>query len=133
MAKRADGVKRELWTKRLANFDRSNLIVAEFCRREQVSQASFYYWAKRIRQRGPQLAQQKPVTGTATVSSPVDADSGFVEIVVGDSIRVRLPMGRLHDVVAFVKQLQDASRDDTDLMEGSRFQRVQWASSATPS
>ncbi len=131
MAKRGDGVKRKLWSKRLAKFDRSNMTVTEFCRREQVSQASFYYWSKQIRQGGTPLAQQQPVTSTATVSLPEESEAGFVEIVVDDSIRVRLPMGRLPDVVAFVKQLQAASRDDTDLLGDSRFQRVMWSSPAT--
>jgi hypothetical protein len=39
-----------LWRERLARFESGDLTVAEFCRREGVSQPSFYGWRKRVRQ-----------------------------------------------------------------------------------
>ncbi|GIW91532.1 MAG: hypothetical protein KatS3mg109_1964 [Pirellulaceae bacterium] len=36
------------WTNRLSRFEKSGLSVAEFCRREQVSVATFYYWKRRL-------------------------------------------------------------------------------------
>jgi transposase-like protein len=37
-----------VWRDRLARFGRSNWTVAEFCRREGVSNPSFYQWRKRL-------------------------------------------------------------------------------------
>lgn len=37
------------WRERMARWRRSGLPVAEFCRREQVSQPSFYGWRRRLR------------------------------------------------------------------------------------
>ena len=73
MAKRLDGVKRDEWRKRLRKFDGAGLTVVEFCRREHVSEASFYYWSKRIRQAGkgeaPQRAQRKASVAQTSRSS----------------------------------------------------------------
>ena len=48
MARPVDARKHELWRQRLARFRRSKLSVAEFCRSEQISQASFYQWRRKI-------------------------------------------------------------------------------------
>jgi hypothetical protein len=48
MARRFDRAKFEVWRRRLARFRSSELTVAEFCRREQVSLASYYYWSRRL-------------------------------------------------------------------------------------
>lgn len=48
MARKADGAKRELWSRRLREFERVGGAVAEFCRREGVSVASFYEWRRRL-------------------------------------------------------------------------------------
>ena len=48
MARPVDARKHELWRQRLADFRRSKLSVAEFCRSEQLSQASFYQWRRKL-------------------------------------------------------------------------------------
>jgi len=48
MAKRSDNDRRRMWQQRLERFQGSGLTVVGFCQRENVSVASFYYWAKRI-------------------------------------------------------------------------------------
>lgn len=40
---------RVVWEERLVRFFASKVTVAEFCRREDVSVASFYYWKRRLR------------------------------------------------------------------------------------
>jgi transposase-like protein len=47
--KRSSGAE-AVWRKRLARFEGGDLTVAEFCRREGVSEPSFYQWRKRLRQ-----------------------------------------------------------------------------------
>ncbi len=39
-----------VWRERLARFERGGLTVAEFCRREGVSDPSFYQWRRRLQQ-----------------------------------------------------------------------------------
>lgn len=53
MARPFDARKHELWRQRLARFRRSKLSVAEFCRSEQISQASFYQWRRKLDDRKP--------------------------------------------------------------------------------
>jgi hypothetical protein len=48
MARRFDRVKLDDWRRRLARFGSSVLTVAEFCRRERVSLASYCYWSRRL-------------------------------------------------------------------------------------
>lgn len=130
MAKRIDGVKRDEWAKRLAKFGRVNLTVVEFCRRENVSQASFYYWAKRIRQAGDNDVIQHSTEGGCPVVSS-EASQDYVEVVVDASIRVRMPSTRLDAVAALIRHLQEATRVDDNTMTNSRFQRITLARSST--
>lgn len=131
MAKRFDVVKREEWRRRLGKFDGSGLTVAEFCRREQVSEASFYYWAKRIRQAGKGKATQRAQRKAALAMTPDEVSNDFVEVIVGDSIRVRIPTDRLGSVAALIRDLQAGSVGDA--ITTSRFQRIQLATPATQS
>jgi hypothetical protein len=131
MAKRVDSVKLEEWRRRLREFDGSGLRVAEFCRREHVSQASFYYWAKRIRQACTGEATARAQRKASAAMSADEIGDDFVEVIVDDSIRVRISSNRLSDVVALVRDLQAGSVDDA--MTTSRFQRIQLATPTTPS
>ena len=130
MAKRFDGVKREEWLKRVVKFYGSGLTVAEFCRREHVSQASFYYWAKRINSADQGEATQHAQRKASVVVSPDEVSNDFVEVIVGDSIRVRMPTSRVGVVAALVRELQSGSVDNA--MTTSRFQRIQLAPTTQP-
>ena len=129
MSKRFDGGKREEWRKRLEEYDGAGVTVAEFCRREQVSQASFYYWAKRIRQAGKGKATQRAPQKASVAMSRDGVSHDFVEVLVGDSIRVRMPTSRLAAVAALIRDLQ-AGSDDT--ITTRRFQRIQLAPTTQP-
>lgn len=54
-------VPAKLWQERLRRFDRSQMTVVQFCRKEGVSQPSFYQWKKKLRQ-PPSDAKPKPST-----------------------------------------------------------------------
>ena len=130
MAKGLNGGKREEWRRRLAKFDASSLTVVEFCRREQVSQASFYYWSKRISGRDrlttDELQRVDAGTGGSAGAARNEAGSDCVEVIVGDAIRVRMPAGDPAAVAALVQQLQRAAQQRTDaLATTSRFQRIE--------
>ncbi|HUG92286.1 MAG TPA: transposase [Planctomycetaceae bacterium] len=48
MARGVNQQAQRRWRDRLRRFARSKVSVAEFCRREQVSEPSFYQWRKRL-------------------------------------------------------------------------------------
>lgn len=125
MAKHVDAAKCDDWRGRLAKFDASGLTVAEFCRREQVSQARFYYWSKRIRRRGhSQTAPTRP-SGVGSATSRAEDETGAVEVLVGNSIRVRMPCGEPAAVAALVRHLQDLPQAVDTSAQASRFQRIE--------
>jgi len=124
MAKGFNGAKRDAWLRRLAKFDASGLTVVEFCRREQVSQAGFYYWSKRIPEHDRSTIGGLQRSEAGTGAAPNEEGSDFVEVIVGDAIRVRMPAGEPAAVATLVHQLQRAQRTDA-LATTSRFQRIE--------
>jgi hypothetical protein len=124
MAKGVDGVKRDAWRRRLAKFDASGLTIVDFCRREHVSQASFYYWSKRISGRDRSMAGELQRVDAGTGAAQSKEGSGCVEVIVGDAIRVRMPAGDPAAVAALVNQLQRAQRTAASTTT-SRFQRIE--------
>ncbi len=48
MPRSSDPARYQLWRQRMGRFERLELTVVEFCRREQVSTPSFYQWRKRL-------------------------------------------------------------------------------------
>ena len=124
MARRSDGAKYEDWRGRLHRFDSSGLTVTEFCQREQVSQASFYYWSKRIRKGGSSKTLSKQPCDGGKETSRSELENDGVEIIVGDSIRVQMPAGEPAAVAALIRHLQDAMHT-VDTRAASRFQRIE--------
>lgn len=124
MARGLNGAKHDEWRRRLARFDASGLTIVNFCRREQVSQASFYYWSKRIQEGDHSTTSGLPRFDACTGAARSEEGSDCVEVVVGDSIRVRMPTGDLAAVAAFVRQLQSARAAEASATT-SRFQRIE--------
>jgi hypothetical protein len=48
MAQKPDLAKREVWRRRLQDFERGEATVVDFCRRLRVPVWSFYYWRQRL-------------------------------------------------------------------------------------
>ncbi|GIW96486.1 MAG: hypothetical protein KatS3mg110_4527 [Pirellulaceae bacterium] len=70
MNQAAGSRKSREWTNRLSRFKNSGLSVAEFCRKERVSVATFYYWKRRLH--GPSSGSERPkatVSATHSVST----------------------------------------------------------------
>ena len=87
MAKSVDAAKLRTWRKRLSRFDAGEWTVAEFCDREGVSAASFYYWRRRVE--GDEEARS-PRRG------PAASDAGSflpIEVLVEPTLEVELPNG----------------------------------------
>lgn len=49
MSRSENSGKAEAWADRVERFERSGLTVARWCEAERVSEASFYYWKKKLR------------------------------------------------------------------------------------
>jgi len=95
--KRSSGAE-AVWRERLARFDRGDWTVAEFCRREGVSNPSFYRWRKRFEQRDRQARRVEPADRAASAAEgpgrflPVNvAGLTAVEIELPNGIKIRVP------------------------------------------
>jgi hypothetical protein len=82
----------------------SGLSIAEFCRRKDVSQASFFQWRKKLRESSPE-------NGTfASADSPGRRPAAFVPLSVIDGngvsggVEVQLPCGAVVRLPAGDKQ-----------------------------
>ena len=134
MAKGFDVAKWDAWRTRLATFDSWAGTVAEFCRHEGVSQASFYYWARRIRHADITAGETVDRSEPISLNSQAEVINNWVDVVVGDSIRVRMPAAQPEAVAALVRLLQDAPHAASSLAVGSpaatsRFQRIELTNS----
>ena len=62
MARMPDPEKREEWKRRLLEFERGQWTVLDFCRREEVSTATFYQWKRKL---GREIARGFALRGAA--------------------------------------------------------------------
>lgn len=106
--------KREaLWRRTLARQDRSGLTARAFCRREQLSEPSFYAWRREIARRDaeprrntpagqPSAAKLHPPAFLPVVLAPGVSESGIViELRGGRLLRLSesIPAARLAELV----------------------------------
>jgi len=94
-----------VWVERWERFVAANVSVAEFCRREAVSVASFYAWKKRLAPAS--RAKTRPVKNRA-------GDVKFLPLVV--SATATQPMLRLPGGAAIELPSQLGRRQLTDLI-----------------
>ena len=62
MPRPSDPSLQKLWQARLNRYHRGELTIAEFCRREGVSEANFYLWKKKLGGHATPLAQPSQAT-----------------------------------------------------------------------
>ena len=95
MSRRADRSRQQEWEERFRRFEKSSRTIADFCRAEGVSQASFYYWKKKL----PGGSRRRLRVGRRRRSvRRAHAGSGFRSVVITPSadrvsVKVRLPGG----------------------------------------
>jgi transposase-like protein len=107
MGRRSDAALHRAWRRRWERFSRSSVTVAEFCRREGVSQAAFYHWRKRLTREGTSAEKQRATDASAgqrTGVRPSGHRGAFVEVAVvpvavvelelPNGVRVRVPADR---------------------------------------
>lgn len=115
MARKLNQALREEWRKRIEGQQQSGLRVAEFCRREGVSPATFYLWRRKLQApRPPQAkkapARQKKIAQTSRagnspatppslpfVQLPLSAGAAcpWIEVVLAEGTVVRIPQQNL--------------------------------------
>lgn len=79
--------RRECWSKLIAEQQTSRLSVVAFCRERGITEPSFYYWRKRLRENGTvrfALLETKTVTADITPA---------IELVLGTGERLRIGNG----------------------------------------
>ena len=85
------------WRACIGRWRRSGLSIAEFCRREQISQPSFFAWRKRFSGERAKPARRRDGQGARGVArfvevSPAWPPSGEVRILLPGGARVTLPV-----------------------------------------
>src|SRR6267143_233681 len=66
MPQKLDLAKREVWRRRLRDFERGSATIVEFCRRMGVPVWSFYYWQQRLRSGTIKTSSDQARDGTVT-------------------------------------------------------------------
>ena len=103
-----DLARRELWRRRLREFERGSASVAEFCRRVGVSDAAFYQWRRKLA--SPVAEPNSPDSAAERVPAlsflPIeitgrDDQVSRIEVVFPNGIRVLMP-GRDHATLSAV-------------------------------
>lgn len=118
MSRGPDLARRELWRRRLQEFDRGTATVAEFCRRVGVSDAAFYQWRRKLA--SPAAQTNTPVSTAEKVPAlsflPIeitgrDEQSARIEVVFPNGIRMLVP-GRDHTALsAIIAALAGSTRE----------------------
>ena len=94
MSRVPDLAKREAWGRRLEEFERRGLTVAEFCTRERVSVASFHRWRRKL---ASTTVEKTSAANDGRRAEPDIATGGVqflpVEITGQSSVEVLLPSG----------------------------------------
>ena len=87
MGQSASAIRRSQWQQRLQRFTRSQMTVAEFCRREEVSVASFYQWRRKLAETATAAEAEVPFAPSA---GPTFIP---VRVAAGASLQVVFPNG----------------------------------------
>ena len=102
------------WRRVMARHRESGFSIAEFCRRESISEANFYSWRRELRQRSSrraslnEAAKQDRSSSSAVIPSilPVRIDPAAG---ASDSLRIHWPGGVLVEMTRPVSQQEVAA------------------------
>jgi hypothetical protein len=130
MAREVNQALREEWRKRIEGQQQSGLTVANFCRRESVSQATFYLWRRKLQSPRSKKTSghQKESSRTnragrspATPSSPPflqlplssPPSCPWIEVVLAEGTVIRLPQQNLAALQTVLQTLGGAPASAT--------------------
>ena len=90
MNRRSPQQNQELWKERIGRFEKSDTTVAKFCQQQGCSQASFYYWRRRLRQ---QPADPTPTFLPVRLAAPLESlqppPTGSMSVELPGGVRIR--------------------------------------------
>ena len=123
MGRRIDAAMHAAWRRRWERFEGSSVTVAEFCRREGVSSATFYQWRKRLA-RGATAAEEATTRGSAAATRREAGQPGgpaafveltltpaaIVELELPNGVRVRVPADREAALGAAIRAAGELAR-----------------------
>jgi transposase len=85
MARQPDASKQQHWLDLMRRWQQSSCSVRAFCVRYGLTQASFYFWRRVLRERG--LLHESPAR-THTTPPPTSRSTAFVKLrLAGDALR----------------------------------------------
>jgi transposase-like protein len=97
MGRGSDAGRHVMWRQRLERFAGWTGTVAEFCRREGVTQPTFYQWRKRLRLAGEPAtggaAKGLPGAGAADEAKPGRAPFVELSLAARAAVEIELPNG----------------------------------------
>jgi hypothetical protein len=113
VSRRRDGDKEQFWREVFERRERSGLSVRAFCDREGLAESTYYRWLAELHR-----CNAKGVTGSApSIFAPVTvtestslSSSSSIEIVVGESWRVRVNSGFDASVLEAVLNVLESRR-----------------------
>lgn len=102
----ANGALVARWQERISRWRSSGLPISEFCRREEISQPSFFAWRKRLaghRMKSPRFVELPPRAWPAT--------SGVQIVLPGGAIVTLPPQAALELVTTAIRAAMPAAED----------------------
>ncbi len=84
--------REQFWRLVLEEHAKSELNARAFCRRESISEPSFYAWRRKLRERdaGPAVADLVPVEVVSSEMPVIGGLSGQIEVVLAGGLVVRI-------------------------------------------
>jgi hypothetical protein len=116
---RRDGDKQQAWRERIADQQRGGESVRAFCRKNRLTEASFYRWRKEIRLRDRKTADNLTPPALAPVvvidephgkATPQSISPTSIEIVLGNGTTVRVPPGSTREQLETVFAVLEPTR-----------------------
>jgi hypothetical protein len=105
MTKGLDLGKLAAWQQRMATFQSSGLTVTAFCRREGITPARFYYWARRVRSASTDGRPRRIAKPGQPGENNEVGDPPSIDVFIGSQVRVRLPASQPELVAAVVSSV----------------------------
>jgi hypothetical protein len=94
MARPVDVRKHQLWRQRFLRFQSSKLSVVEFCRSENISQASFYQWRRKLADALPDQSPKAKGSSPTAHFVPVEViNTGDLHFTFPNGVDLRIEAG----------------------------------------
>ena len=107
MSRSVDTVKLLKWQQRLKKLKNSGLTVAAFCRQEEISATSFYYWSRRVKEAGSVVDMARSDASKSVVRQSAELGDN-VEVSIGEHVRIRLSGNDRELITAVLASLQSS-------------------------